>query len=284
MKPIRLSIINTASLVFALVLNGLAGSGFFNGKTVADISARYDTLITPAGYAFAIWGIIYLLLLLFVGYQWYAWLIKRDDTALKQTGLWFTAGNIANGLWIVVWLNEYLALSVLLIFILLFSLIMLTLRLRLEIWDAPVRTIAFVWWPICIYLGWIVVAAVANVSVYLVSVNWQGGFLSPLIWTVFMITIAMVIYLLLVFIRNMREAALVGVWAFIAIAARQWSVHPAIVVAALVAAGVLLMVIAWHGYRNRATSPLEKLRQNGAIKFIDNNRTNDETKKNPPRG
>ncbi|MBS3808447.1 MAG: hypothetical protein KGY60_13160, partial [Bacteroidales bacterium] len=167
----------------------------------------------------------------------------------------------ANGLWIVVWLNEYLALSVLLIFILLFSLIMLTLRLRLETWDAPLRTIAFVWWPICIYLGWIVVATVANVSVYLVSVNWQGGFLAPTSWTVVMIATATVIYLLLVFLRNMREAALVGVWAFIAIAVRQWSVHPEIVWTAGVATGLLLIVISWHGYQNRATSPFEKMKR-----------------------
>ena len=261
MKQMRLLIINTLSLIFAFVLNGLAGSGVFNGKTVADISARYDTLITPAGYAFAIWGIIYLLLILFVGYQWYAWLKNKEDTSLKQTGLWLALGNIANGLWIVLWLNEYLALSVLLIFILLFSLIMLTLRLRLETWDAPLRTIAFVWWPICIYLGWIVVATVANVSVYLVSNGWQGGFLAPTSWTVVMIATATVIYLLLVFLRNMREAALVGVWAFIAIAVRQWSVQPEIVWTAGVATGLLLIVISWHGYQNRATSPFEKLKQ-----------------------
>ncbi|MBS3742683.1 MAG: hypothetical protein KGY74_11235 [Candidatus Cloacimonetes bacterium] len=259
MKQINLLVINTLSLIFALVLNGLAGSGVFNGKSVGDISARYDTLIAPAGYAFAIWGIIYLLLILFVGYQWYAWLRNRDDTALKQTGFWFALGNIANGLWIVAWLNEYMGLSVLLIFILLFSLIMLTLRLRLEIWDAPLRTIGFVWWPICIYLGWIVVASVANVAAYLVSLNWQGGFLSPSTWTVIMIAVATVIYLLLTFTRNMREAGLVGVWAFIAIAVRQWSVHDGIVFAALAGAGILLIVTSWHGYKNRATSPFEKL-------------------------
>ena len=259
MKQINLLSINTLSLIFALVLNGLAGSGVFNGKSVGDISARYDTLIAPAGYAFAIWGIIYLLLILFVGYQWYAWLRNRDDTALKQTGYWFALGNIANGLWIFAWLNEYMGISVLLIFILLFSLIMLTLRLRLEIWDAPLRTIGFVWWPICIYLGWIVVASVANVAAYLVSLNWQGGFLSPSTWTVIMIAVATVIYLLLTFIRNMREAALVGIWAFIAIAVRQWSVHDEIVLAALAGAGILLIVVSWHGYKNRATSPFKKL-------------------------
>ena len=259
MKQVALLIINTLTLIFALVLNGLAGSGVFNGKSVGDISARYDTLIAPEGYAFAIWGIIYLLLLLFVGYQWYAWLRNREDTALKQTGLWFALGNITNGLWIVAWLNEYMGISVLLIFILLFSLIMLTLRLRLEIWDAPLRTIGFVWWPICIYLGWIVVASVANVAAYLVSLNWQGGFLSPPTWTVIMIAVATGIYLLLTFTRNMREAAVVGIWSFIAIAVKQWSVHDGIVFAALVGAGILLILVSWHGYKNRDTSPFKKL-------------------------
>ena len=259
MKPINLLIVNTLTLAFALVLNGLAGSGVFNGKSVGDISAKYDTLIAPAGYAFAIWGIIYLLLILFVAYQWYSWFRNREDTALKQTGLWFAMGNIANGLWIVAWLNEYMGISVLLIFILLFSLIMLTLRLRLEIWDAPLRIIGFVWWPICIYLGWIVVASVANVAAYLVSLNWQGGFLSPSTWTVIMIAIATGIYLLLTFTRNMREAAVVGIWAFIAIAVRQWSVYDGIVFAALAGAGILLIVVSWHGYKNRATSPFKKL-------------------------
>jgi len=264
MKQTGLLVINTLSLAFALVLNGLAGSGVFGGKSVGDVSAQYETLITPAGYAFAIWGIIYLLLLLFVGYQWYTWLKNRENTSLKQAGLWFALGNIANGLWIVAWLNEYMGLSVVLIFLLLISLIVLTFRLRLEIWDAPVRIIAFVWWPIVFYLGWIVVASVANVSVYLVSINWQGGFLTPLTWALIMIVLATAIYLLLLFTRNMREAALVGIWAFIAIAVRQGSTHPAIETTAVLAAAILLILIAWHGYRNRATSPFEKMKR-GAI-------------------
>ena len=251
MKQINLLIINSLSLIFALVLNGLAGSDVFNGRSVGDISAKYDTLIAPAGYAFAIWGIIYLLLILFVGFQWYDWLRNRGDTALKKTGIWFALGNIANGLWIIAWLNEYLSISVLLIFILLFSLIMLTLRLRLEIWDAPLRTIVFVWWPICIYLGWIVVASVANVAAYLVSLGWEGGFLSPSTWTIIMIAVATLIYLLLTFKRNMREVSLVGIWAFIAIAVRQWSVHNGIVFAALAGAGILLIVVLWNAHKNR---------------------------------
>lgn len=258
MKQLLLLLVNTISLIFALFLNGMQGSNLFDGKTVGEISAKYDTLITPAGYAFAIWGLIYLLLILFVGYQWYAWFKNKQEGELMQTGLWFALGNVANGLWMAFWLNNYIAVSVLLIFTLLLSLIMLTIKLRLEIWDAPLRIIAFVWWPIVFYLGWIVVASVVNISVWLVSSGWDGGFLAPTTWAVIMILVAMVIYLALLFTRNMREAALVGIWAFVAIAVRQWAVHDFIVVAALLASAVLFVAVSWHGYKNRDTAPIKK--------------------------
>ena len=250
-----LIVFNTLSLLFTLVMNGLAGTAVFDGKTVGAVSEKYNTLIAPAGYAFSIWGLIYLLLLMFVGYQWYSYYRLKQDAEIKQTGIWLALANIANGLWIIAWLNEALGLSVLLIFILLFSLIVLTVRLRLEIWDAPKRTIIFVWWPLVIYLGWIIVASVANVAAWLVSSGWQGGFLSENVWTIIMIGIASVIYLWLVFSRNLREAAMVGVWAFAAISARHWNEYTGIALAAIISAGILLIVVSWHGYKNRKYSP-----------------------------
>lgn len=261
MKQKALLITNTISLVFTLVMNGLAGSGVYNGKSVADVSAKYDTLFAPAGYAFAIWGVIYLLLISFVACQWFEWIKDKQDENLFKTGLWFTAGNIANGIWIYAWINEMMGLSVVLILLLLFTLVVLTVRLRLEIWDAPVRTIAFVWWPICIYIGWIIVATVANISAFLVSLNWEGSFLPASTWTVVMIVATAVIYLLLIYFRNMREAAMVGVWALIAITVRQWQLQQSIVIAAIVAAVILFLAVSIHGYVNRNTSPFEKIKR-----------------------
>jgi hypothetical protein len=254
-NPISLIILNTLSLIFALVMNSLSGSAAFNGSTVGSVSEKYNTLIAPAGYAFAIWGVIYLSLIMFVGYQWYSYYKLKQDTDIKQTGLWLTLANIANGLWIIAWLNESLGISVLLIFTLLVSLIIITRRLRLEIWNAPKRTIFFVWWPISIYLGWIIVASVSNVAAYLVSLGWQGGFLSENMWTIIMIGIASIIYLWLVFSRNLREAAMVGVWALVAISARHWNEYYGIAIAAIICAGLLFIVVSWHGYKNRKYSP-----------------------------
>lgn len=261
MKQITLLTINTISLLFALTMNGLAGSSVFNGKTVGEVSRKYDTLFAPAGYAFAIWGIIYLLLIIFVVYQWYAWFKHKEDKEIKQSGIWLTVANLANGFWIIAWLYESIGISVLLIFVLLVSLIVLTARLRLEVWDAPVRIIAFVWWPVVFYLGWIVVAAAANISTFLVSIGWDGGFMAPPTWTIVLIGVATIIYLFLVQFRNMREAALVGIWALIAIAVRQWHEHDEIVISALIAAAILFTAVSWHGYKNRDTSPFEKLKR-----------------------
>ncbi len=254
--------LNSITFVFALVMNYLSGTGRINGKTVGEVSANYENLFTPAGYAFTIWGLIYLLLIAFVAYQWYAYFKLKQDDVLNQAGLWFALSNVANGAWIYAWMHLQLEFSILIMFVLLFSLIVLTLRLRLEIWDAPVRIIFFVWWPICIYLGWIVVATVANFSAWLVSVGWRGGFLSETYWALLMIGVATAIYVFLIYSRNMREAAMVGVWALIAIAVKQWEMNSLVVYGAVIGACILFLYSTWHGFKNSQTSPINKLRRN----------------------
>jgi hypothetical protein len=73
-------------------------------------------------------------------------------------------------------------------------------------------------------------------------------------WTVTMIIAAAIIYLLLIYFRNLREAALVGIWALVAIAVKQWQMQPAIFAAAIAAAVVLFVAIAYNAYKNRAPS------------------------------
>lgn len=261
MKPLFLLILNTLTLAAALLLNYLAGSGRLGEKSIGAVSAQYPTLLTPASYAFSIWIPIYLLLIAFVGYQWVTYFRKREDRQLKGTGGWFALANVANGLWVIAWTGEALGLSVFLIFLLLFSLTRLLIRLRLEVWDAPLRIILFVWWPVCIYTGWIVLASITNAGVYLKSLNWEGGFLSPQAWAVALLALATGLYLFLTFTRNMREAALVGAWGLIAIAYNQWDKQEAVVVAALLSAGILFLAAAYHALKNKETSPYSKLRR-----------------------
>ncbi len=266
MKTKLLVLFNTITLIFTIFLNYLSNTGFFEGKTIAEVSKKYETLFVPASYAFSIWGLIFLMLFLFVGFQWYV-LYKFKGTendydtsdnifvkTINDTCLWFMTSNVFNALWVYVWINEYIALSVVLMFFLLLSLMQLTRNLRLETWDAPVRIIVFVWWPIAIYLGWIMVASIANISSLFMSMGWEGEPFFASTWTVIMIIIATGLYLILIATRNLRESALVGVWALIAIAYRQWEAEPLIAYTALGFGILLLLAVSYHGYINQKTA------------------------------
>ncbi len=260
MRQLILLILNSTTLIFALLMNYLSGTGKF-GASVADISAMYQTPFTPAGYAFSIWGLIYIMLIAFVIHQWYAAYRLKDNKELTQAGLWFSLANLANGMWIYAWTNNMITLSMVIMIVLLISLIMLSLRLHLETWDAPFRIILFVWWPLVIYLGWIVTATVANATVWLVSIGCQGGPMTPSEWTIILIIIATLVYAFLIYYRNMREAAGVGIWALVAIAIRHWNSQVDIAWTALGTAVLLFIYIVWHGYMNRDTSPMQKLKE-----------------------
>ncbi len=261
MKPLVLLILNSVTLLFTLFINYLLGTGGVGNATVGEISARYENLFTPAGYAFAIWGVIYFLLLAFVGYQWLAWLKYRDAEYLKKTGIWFIISNLSNGFWILVWTNDLIGLSFVFILILLVSLLVLVFRLRLETWDAPVRVIAFVWWPICIYFGWIIVATLANLAAFSVSLNPENSFALYPAWVILLIVFSCLVYILLIYYRNMREAAFVGIWAFVAIAAKQWHTAGIIAYAAIITSAILFIYALLHAYRNKETMPLKKIKR-----------------------
>lgn len=258
-SSMKIVLANTVSLILMLFSNFIAGSGRFINKTVGDISNKYDTLFTPAGYAFIIWSFIFLLSICFCFYQWY--LLRNGDPRnnISRTGYWFALSNVCNVLWLFCWLNEWLGLSVIVILLLLICLSVLTVRLRLELDDEPVQIILFVWWPVTVYLGWIMVATIACFAAWLTSLGFNGGVAGEEILTIIMIAIATALFLVLIKKRNLREASIVGIWAFVAIAIKQWQLHYTISVTALIASFVLLIAVTFHGYKNKESNPFSKL-------------------------
>lgn len=253
-----LQITNGIALIAVIVINYLANTGMFNGNTMGSISAQYQTYFTPAGYAFSIWSLIYLGLLAFVIYQAGS-LYKKvvNDEVVHQVGWWFVISCIANVLWILAWLYEFTGLSVLIMALLLFALIRIIKRTNMEIEDAPLQKIAFVWWPFSLYSGWITVALIANTAAYLTKIGWHGFGISEVSWTIIMILAAGVINITITWTRNMREFALVGVWALVAIAVANWGNVQIIVYTALIVAAILFLSSGIHGFINRKSIPLK---------------------------
>ena len=64
-----LQALNVLGFALVLTLNTLANALPINGMNTGEVSALYPNLFVPAGFTFSIWGIIYLLLLGFVIFQ-----------------------------------------------------------------------------------------------------------------------------------------------------------------------------------------------------------------------
>jgi hypothetical protein len=253
------AVANIVGLAATIVVSYGSSAGWFNGETMATMSARFPTLITPAPYAFGIWGLIYLSLIGFVVYGARKSFREPDsgDPAVRIGG-WFVATCLANCGWVLTWLNGYTALSLVLMLLLLFSLFRIVVLTDMELTDPPWRVIVFVWWPFCYYTGWIMVALLANLSAFFVSLGKAFFVLNESRWVVGMLIIASVAYLVLTWKRNMRECAFVGVWAFVAIAVADWHSAPPVAKIALALAWILFVSSAYHGWRNRALGPFRK--------------------------
>lgn len=256
-----LQIANIIALIVTVVINYLSNTGIFNNSTMASVSARYENFFTPSGYAFSIWGLIYLLLTAFVIYQARGISGKRQVPAVvERIGWLFVLSCAANSAWVLAWLYDFTGLSVLIMLVLLSSLWLIIVRTRMEMDLIPIKKIALTWWPFAIYFGWITVALIANIAAWFTKIGWNGFGLSPVAWTVIMICVAGVVHLTLTWKRNLRESSMVGVWALVAIAVANWGTTPVVVDTALVVSSIILVSSGIHAYRNRGRHYLEEAR------------------------
>jgi benzodiazapine receptor len=233
---------NILAFILTVLVNGLAGSTtILGGKDTAQISDANPTLITPAGYVFSIWGVIYILLGIFVVFQ--ALPSEKGKDYKKSIGWLFVLSSILNIAWLFLWQFEYLSLSVVLMFLLLASLISIYLRLRIGKSKVGFREKLAVHVPFSTYLGWITIASIANVAVTLVSVNWDGFGISPETWATLIIIVALLIAMLVLATRKDIAYGLVIVWALVGIAAGQ-SGNQNIVTLAQASAIIVLIALA----------------------------------------
>ncbi len=250
------AILNLLSVILVIAVNYISQALRLNDTTIGEISQKYDNLFTPASYAFAIWGIIFLGLFAYAIFQVKrAFFGDKPSDYIIQTGFWFVQANVLNSLWVIAFVFDYTGVSVMIMLGILVSLVKIILNTNMERWHAPKSTIAFVWWPICLYSGWIAVATIANVSVHLTKIGWDGSPFSETTWTIVMIMIATFLNLVMIWKRNMREFAAVGIWALFAIYIRHKDSIEIVGYTALVGSVLIFSYMVWHGFQNRKTNP-----------------------------
>lgn len=179
---------NLAAFLLVVVLNGLANALPINGQTMPEISAKYPSLFTPAGFTFSIWGVIYLALLLFVVYQ--ALPSQRDNQTIAGISRLFQLNCVANASWIVAWHYDLLAVSLLIMLILLVTLILIYRALLDEVRNASIAQRLLLHIPFSLYTAWIVVATIANLSIVQTGNGWDNMGLTAVSWTLLKLALA----------------------------------------------------------------------------------------------
>lgn len=247
------TLLNLLAYFLTLGVNYLGSSGFINGNTQRDISDRYMTLISPAPFAFSIWGIIYSLLLITLIYLF----IKRKDPQISRLVLLisplFIASALFNMAWIVTFSYERLGISTLLILGLLFSLLFIVERIYKNRFEFP-STLAGL--TFTLYGSWVFIATIVNTSLFLVQLEWNGFGLSDSVWTIIVLGIA--IAFVFFYLSRFKNAAfpIPIAWAFFGIYSSYASgrLDPALstVIQGVLLAGIVILLIAvvWRFIKN----------------------------------
>lgn len=213
---------NALSVIIALTVNILASALPLNGQNTGEISDRFLVYFVPAGYVFAIWGIIYIGWIAFAIYQFLP--AQKESPRLRNLDYLFAVSGLFNAAWLVCWHYNLFGLSVLVMLTLLALLIASYLKLNVgrtpvanaEKWSVDI--------PFSIYLGWISVATVANISDWLYLVNWNGFGIAPQAWAAIMIAIASLLGILMTITRRDSGYTFVLAWSFAGIALKQANV------------------------------------------------------------
>ncbi|MFN8240457.1 MAG: tryptophan-rich sensory protein [Bacteroidales bacterium] len=216
--------INIALFAGMIVMNWLANALPLNNVTTGELSDSYPNLFVPAGITFSIWGIIYLLLGIFCGVQF----MQSNSRIVSSIGWVFAVTCLLNGLWIVAWHFRLVPLSLLIMVLLLLSLIYINTTIR----DTPFGLIKAAFG---VYLGWICIATIANVTALLVNYSWGGFGIGQQAWTIIMIATGTIIVFLTIFRLMNPFIGLSVIWAFAGIAIKRQDDYKVIFMSAIVA-------------------------------------------------
>ncbi len=247
-------IIRILTLVAYMVMVGVNFLAMYlplGGKTTGEISDNYPNLFAPAGYAFSIWGLIYLLLAIYVIYQF-----KRgDDILAGKVNRIFILNALLNAAWIFAWHNDIIWLSVILIIGLLISLIRIANILRKS--TLTERDLRLVGLPFSVYFGWITVATIANITVFLVSLGWGGFGLADSFWTVVVLLIGALIGSWRMLKDKFISYGLVLIWAYGAILFKHVSItgfagqYPSVIVTAALCIVAFIGMILYISFKKK---------------------------------
>lgn len=203
--------ITALAIAGATAVNALSVLRPFAGQTQAVVSAKYPTLLTPAGPAFSIWGLIFLSLLLYAGWQLLPGQrqLSLPDAVAKP----LTLASIGIGAWVVVFAHELIAASAGVMLLILGATAVAYGRTRRRLFAEAAPRLAGV--PFSLLLGWLSVAAVVNFTIAIRVLGWQTADGASITLTLGLIAVVVLLGLLMSRVFRDLVFPLVVAWALV---------------------------------------------------------------------
>lgn len=215
MKGKNRAIVYLSSYIAMVLVNIAANFIPIGGSTVGENATNYDVLFMPAGYAFMIWGFIYLLLGIFV--IWQILPENRDNKYVDRLGWAFPISCACNVLWLIVWQFNLLILSMIAMTCLLISLFKIYTSLEIGNRTILRKYKYIVNLPFMVYLGWASTTLTVNSTVFLYATRWYGFGFNDWFWACFLVvaTVALALYI----IKKYDDIIfpIIQIWALIAV-------------------------------------------------------------------
>ena len=240
------AILVLVATIGTIAFNGLAAAGYVNGVTPAEISDKYPTILTPAGYAFSIWSLIYVGMIAFSIYQ----LLPSQLERFRQVRTLYILSCLLNCGWIYFWHRDSIGICLALITALLASLVLIMWQFRDA---ASAREALFTKAPFGLYAGWVTAATLVNLAIFLTA---SGAAISANVWNMIGISSLLLAAAAAVVVRFRLRHFLYPVavaWAATAIAVKK-SGHLAIIVTAAVCVIICLVLAVSFVMDQKSTS------------------------------
>ena len=249
-----LQIANLLGFVGIIVMNMLAVLLPINGKSTGELSDAYPNLFVPAGFTFSIWSIIFILLGVYAVKQLKGFSDGKAGDYVREIGWLFVVNALANMSWIVAWHYELPVVALGIMLVILGSLVLIYKRLHIGLPTRPNEKLT-IQVPFQVYLGWISIATIANVTTVLVDMNWGGFGISEAYWAIIMMVIGFLLAAHMIYWYSDYAFGAVVIWAYFGIYSKRMAAEPLYEDVAYTALGLMALLILsiasrWWGNRS----------------------------------
>ncbi|WP_028296909.1 hypothetical protein [Olivibacter sitiensis] len=224
----QIAILNLIAFAAAFLFSMLGQTDIVGQYSMAEISAMHETAITPAGFTFSIWALLYLALaVMTVGHVLIAfrkpenYVVNRE---LEIMGPLFATNQAAIALWVYFWLNNYVGISLVLILVQLLSLYGIGQRLRLLNPKLGKTSLFLTQFPLSMYFAWITIATLANFAAWIHSLGWLASVSADVYMGYILLLVAIAVGFSTIYFRHNVFFGLVYIWAFYGIVMKRMQI------------------------------------------------------------